>query len=242
MKRSQPTRVRRLKLAVCLSSALLFGALAEMAPQPAGAQENQSTSARPGNNGAKAAAANVAPTAEEEAKTAQFMTQYAPERFKVFKASREGPAKKQFGQFLINRWRRLEELRSRQPELYKVRVDAIRLDDDIFSICRQMKKANTADKQKLLGDLKGKVAELFDNGIKERQIRIDQLQTQLKKQNELLEADSNQREELIARRYHQIATQGVAGARLGNSPNKETIAAPERPAGEKDDDNTDSDH
>lgn len=240
MMRSQPTRADRWKLAACLTGALLLGAVAEIPLQPAGAQENQSTAARPRNNAAKPA--NAPPTVEEEAKTAQFMEKYAPERFKVFKASREGPAKKQFGQFLINRWRRLEELRTRQPDLYQVRVDAIRLDDDIFTICRQMKKANTADKQKLLAELRGKVGELVDNGLKERQIRIDQLQAQLKKQNDLLEADSSQREEMIARRYRQISTQGVAGARLGNSPNKETIAAPERPPGDKDDDNTDSDH
>jgi len=241
MKRSQSNRVGRLKLAACLTGALLLGAVAVFPVQPAGAQENQSTAARSRNNTA-AKPATAPPTAEEEAKTAQFMEQYAPERFKVFKASRDGAAKKQFGQFLINRWRRLEELRTRQPDLYQVRVEAIRLDDDIFSICRQMKKANTADKQKLLADLKGKVADLFDNGLHERKIRIAQLEAQLKNQTDLLEADSSKREELIARRYRQISTQGVAGARLGNSSSKETIAAPERPPGDKDDDNIDSDH
>ena len=240
MTRSQLTRAGRWKLAACLTGALLLGAVAELPIQPAGAQENQSTAARPHNNAAKPATAP--PTAEEETKTAQVMEQYAPERFKVFKASREGPAKKQFGQFLINRWRRLEELRTRQPELYKVRVEAIRLDDDIFTICRKMKKANTADKQKLLAELKEKVGDLVDNGLKERQIRIDQLQAQLKKQNDLLKADSSQREELIARRYHQISTQGVAGARLGNSPSKEIYAVPAEQPGDKDDGNTDSDH
>lgn len=238
--RSQSTRAGRWKLAACLTGALLVGALAEIPIQPAGAQENQSTAARPRNNKA-AKPATAPPTAEEEAKTAQFMEQYAPERFKVFKASREGPAKKQFGQFLINRWRRLEELRTRQPDLYQVRVEAIRLDDDIFSICRQMKKANTADMQKLLPVLHTKVADLFDNGLKERKIRIAQLEAQLKNQTDLLEADSSRRDELIARRYHQISTQGVAGARLNAASSKGTLAVPEQPPGDKDD-NTDSDH
>jgi hypothetical protein len=158
-------------------------------------------------------------TPEEWARTAQFMEENAPQRFRVYLSSKDAPRKHEFEQFLVNRWRRLEELKAQSPELYDVRTNEIKLNDQVFALCQQIKSTNGPQKQKLQDELKRKVAELFDNGLSERRLRISQLQERLKKQTQALESDTRKRDELISKRYRQISVQGVPGARLDNSRN-----------------------
>jgi len=220
---SKSTLLRMAAVAIC---ALPAAALAEQGPQRPRTAEGQSTAAivKP-----RAQAARPI-TAEEWAKTAEFMKQNAPERFGLYLSMREGPAKEQLRQVLVNRWRRLEEIQTQMPKLYDVKVKEVRLDDQIFQIGREMKKASGSVKEQLRSDLKTKVAELFDNGLEERQLRIADLEARLKKQQQLLEADNKNRDRLIAKSYRQISN------RLDNNPaNRVQEAAPPTRNADEDD-------
>ena len=138
------SKSKLLRIAALAVFALPVAASAEQGAQKPKTFESQSTAAN-----AKPRAQAARPiTAEEWGKAVEFMKQNAPRRFGVYLTMREGQAKDQLRQMLVNRWRRLDELQSQSKKLYEVKINEVRLDDQIFEIGREMRKVNGPAKEK----------------------------------------------------------------------------------------------
>lgn len=155
------------------------------------------------------------PVTDEEWKaTEEFLTIHAPNRLAFVRKIGEGPHKENLKRLLFGLVRNINALRTESPSIYKLRVEEFELDDQIFAICRDLRTAQGAERQRLQGLLKEKITLLFDKGLDERKNRIDRLQKMLEDQKTALDKDRTERNQIVEKRYLVISKNGVDGARL----------------------------
>jgi CheY-like chemotaxis protein len=192
--------------------------------------QGQTTANRAGNAPAAAARGTQAPlyTPDELTAAVDFMKQHAPHRLSFSDSLRRPAARENFERSIVVQKRNFDRLQPDAP-LYDVKLREFEINDDIFELCRQMKqfprRAATFEPP-----LKTKVAELFDVGMKERQLRIDRLEKALADQRKAMETAEMNRDDLIAKNFSEISKTGVEGLRLNRNapPNgaEEQFASP----------------
>jgi hypothetical protein len=178
---------------------------------------------------------NRLPVTEEEWKaTEDFLSVHAPNRLAFVRKIGEGPHKENLKRLLFGLVRNINALRTESASIYKLRVEEFELDDQIFAICRDLRTAQGADKQRLQTQLKEKITLLFDKGLDERKDRIDRLQKMLEDQKTALDKDRTERNQIVEKRYLVISKNGVDGARLNvtkeESPGPKGVAPLPGPA------------
>src|SRR5437588_8463342 len=104
------------------------------------------------------------------------MSENSPQRFKVLQQlGKDNPRYQRIKDFTYFRFRMLQNFKADDPALYQLRVNRLRIEDDIFGLVKDTKPdeqlANeTKDK------LREKIGALVDLGIKEREHRVERLQ------------------------------------------------------------------
>ncbi|MDB5172711.1 MAG: hypothetical protein JWN51_1484 [Phycisphaerales bacterium] len=153
-------------------------------------------------------------TDEEWKETEKFLALHAPNRLAFVQKINEGPHKDNLKRVLSGLVRNINALRVQSESIYKLRVEECELDDQIFAICRDLRTAQGAEKQRLLNELRTKITLLFDKGLDERKDRIERLQRMMEEQKKALDKDRETRQQIIDKRYLVISRNGVDGARL----------------------------
>ena len=136
---------------------------------------------------------------------------------------------------IVNLKRRYDQVKMNNadaPEIYQARLRELQINDDIFDLCKRIidrpKQVATIEPQ-----LREKVQELFDVGIKERKARIDRLEKQLARLKKEVQNDEAKRDDLVAKNYQSILKEGVPGAPLSNTnPSEPPLAEPPPRGGE----------
>ena len=225
---STPRKSRRVRWALRLACIAPL-ALATIAP---------AQSAQPARNGQGARGNVQQPTAEfsqDELKAAiGFMRDHAPNRLAALD-SMNGPRNyARTRQIIVNQKRNFDRIKTNNanaPEIYASRLREYEINDEIFGICKKIKRP--ADATAAMPELQAKVAELLDVGIKEQHARIDRLEKLLAAQKAALEATEKKRDSLIASKAAEIAKNGVEGAKLNfngvsnsNNPGEDVTASP----------------
>jgi hypothetical protein len=155
------------------------------------------------------------PISEEDWRQAsKFLQDHSPSRWIQFK-NLPAPSehRENLKRFLVNRWRGIAELKDSAPELYKIKVREVEVDDNVFGICLTLKHGHK-DKLKLQTDLKTAIDELFVLGLAERKQRISLVKKSLDVQEKALASDDRNKVQIVAERYEQILKHGVEGARI----------------------------
>jgi hypothetical protein len=149
----------------------------------------------------------------EKPEMVDFLKTYAPIRYKF--VTRESAYHHEvLKRILVAHAEQIIQLKVEGGALYETKLREMRLEDQIFGDCIQLKRG-AGNKAQLESDLKSHVAELFDQGVHERTIRIEIVKKKLDEQEKSLKADVANKEQLVTLRFDQVKREGVEGMRLG---------------------------
>ncbi len=70
----------------------------------------------------------------------RFFIKHAPNRFGQVEHMTGGPGMP-LKRFFVNRWKSVVSLEKQSPELYATRVQEVELEDEVFRLCLQLKRA-----------------------------------------------------------------------------------------------------
>jgi hypothetical protein len=156
-----------------------------------------------------------APTDEEWKAVVDLMAEYSPNRLKAIEeqASQDGPRYESLRKMVFMHYRDLALARERgDHELYDLKLQLVKKDDDVWATQRQMREAPEPDRPVLHYRLKQKVAELVRLGLKERELRIQRLEKALAEEKARLAADEAQVDQRINDRVRSM-TAGLRSPR-----------------------------
>jgi hypothetical protein len=175
-----------------------------VAPNPNASDPGNATSDDPRNrrHGARPwQRSNQLPTEKELDDARQFMQQHSPQRFKALENMPDGEAKTRIRAAAAQAYLNWMRLANTDLELYSVVLKRIDLEDQIFGKFKQI-QSDPVDKQDAdKAELRDLVARLVDNGIKERELRLDRLRKAIDKETAALETDKKNRSEAVDKRY-----------------------------------------
>ena len=133
-----------------------------------------------------------------------FMKEHSPARFNVITNLSDVPRKFNLMVVAARAYRNVQRVQGDDPELAKIMVTAIELDDRVFDLVSQYRQARRAGdyshEAALRQELQGKIGELIDTNLKERKLRVERLARTLKQQQDQLAADERNREQLVQKR------------------------------------------
>ncbi len=144
----------------------------------------------------------------------EFLREYAPHYEEAIRSISTSASVPDFRKFrlkaaVINRVQTLKRLKEHFPELYDIRVEQLRLFDNLFDTHRQYGSATGLQKDKLREQIKQEIGGLIDNAMKDRQKRIARLQEMLGKLNERAEKESQNRDSVVEKHLRTVLENGV---------------------------------
>ena len=143
-----------------------------------------------------------------------FMKTHSPNRLQFINGLSDGPLKFGMMKNMVQKSNNLDRLEKDDPELAQIMAKRVGLEDDVFGLATQYRKADAMHADAIRTELQGKVADLVDANLNEREMRLARLEKTLEEQRQNLEKDQNQRDRLIADRLRGIMDE----ARRPNSP------------------------
>jgi hypothetical protein len=157
----------------------------------------------------------------------QFFTQHSPLRAKAFE---EMPEKQQekLRPLIMERYASIRPTGKGDTALRTLREQQLETEDGIFGIKQSLDKPGVPAEavERLKAKLRGKIKDLVESRMKERELRLARLETLLKKEREQLLADQEHKEQLLETRYQEVL----------NAKNPDAAAEhlrPFRPEGER---------
>lgn len=141
-----------------------------------------------------------------------YMHTHSPERYNAILALPEGKEKSAIESLTAQRYLNWMRLARDDFELYAVVEKRIELEDAIFGKVRQLRtESSQAQDAAVKAQLKDLVGKLVDNGIRERQLRLDRLQRTIKQEQAKLAEDSANRPSVVEQRYNAILSSDTNG-------------------------------
>lgn len=147
---------------------------------------------------------DMAASPEEWESIAAFMSLNNPVRLELLKRIEDSlggadrPIAGQIRRTLTARFRELDALKQRRPELYSFALTRLQLEDNILGALRDL-KAPDAKKDAIDAKLNEKIRASVDNSLAERRARIEQLANALERERKSLADDSTKIDELSAK-------------------------------------------
>jgi hypothetical protein len=152
------------------------------------------------------------PLTEKELEDARkFMEQHSPQRLKTLEAMPDGEEKTRIRNGAALAYLNWMRLANTDFELYKVVVQRVDLEDQIFGKFAQMRMDPTDKQDADKADLKALVAKLVDNGIQERHLRLDRLKAAIDKEATNLAHDESNRPQVVEDRLNAILASDGGG-------------------------------
>jgi hypothetical protein len=135
------------------------------------------------------------PSPEDLKADEQWMEENAPRRWEYYQslvATHQPGANRMFREFILPRIHQIKWLEKNDPKLYDLRMQRVKLEDDAFGLLEDLNTAaDPKIKATLTGQLKQKLADMYDNTLSERQQRIDELTASLQSAQKELTADED---------------------------------------------------
>lgn len=147
-----------------------------------------------------------APTAEEWEKVSAFMQEQSPHRWRLYqRLAEESSAQRSVRRMIWSRYQNLQDLKQEDPAFYEMRLRQLQLEDEIFDLVDLLKNAESPEqKDKVRGQMREKLGQAVDIGIKERRHRINKLEKALQTEKNRLAADEKDHEKLIENRLNRL--------------------------------------
>ncbi len=180
-------------------------------PSTAPSDENRFGDAKlhgPGQGrGRFAPLASAKPSPKEIADAMAYMQVNSPKRYEAINALPEGDRKARFKELATLNYLRWMQVRIDEPDLFPVIQKRVKIEDDIFGLVTQLRREGPDARDATKAQIREKVADLVDVGIKERTIRLADLADTLAKQQKQLANDSANRDALVEDRLSTILSE-----------------------------------
>ncbi len=135
--------------------------------------------------------------------TAAWMKEQSPVRLRVINNLPDGPRKSNMMNLAVREYRNFQKFTS-DPDLGPLTLEQTKLEDSIFDLGRQLRRADAAQQESIKETLHERVGDLVDTNLKVRQVRIGRLKKTLDTETSNLEKDTARRDELADEQYEQI--------------------------------------
>jgi hypothetical protein len=176
--------------------------LRSVAPQPSGTGDDSPGHLRPGLRGMPAL------SEEEVAAAMVFMHENSPKRYSAIEALPDNQHKVRIKNVAVLAAIQLMRLEKDEPNLYRLSLNRVHLEDDVYGLLADLHKA-PADKQEAIKTvLKGKVLDLVNAGILEREARLQKLQETVEAEQKKLADDKANKDRVVDERYAAILREG----------------------------------
>jgi hypothetical protein len=147
--------------------------------------------------------------AEEWTKLVGFIKENSPNRYLLLLRQTPAPLPGSMVRFrLLQRWLNLEQLQRNQPDLYAIRVDQFKAEDAMIGLVAEFRQARRHTDFGRVRDLKARIraqaAKLVDLNLRDRQLRLKNIQAALSQQESQLAQDMLNRDKLVDERANQI--------------------------------------
>lgn len=143
-------------------------------------------------------------THSEWAQISAFMEEHSPVRLKFINDLPDGPRKNMMQSFAARTFHTYQQAQANNPKLAAILVNRVELEDQVFDLAGQVRRADPAGRDALEQDLRQKISDLVDTNIKERQLRIDSLEATLSSEQMRLAEDKKQREKLVDQKFNAV--------------------------------------
>ncbi len=157
------------------------------------------------------------PTEEQWREAVEFMREYSGNRWGTI----SGPAgeRPMVRRRIWARYEHLQRLREEDPRLYELRLEQLRLEDQVFGLVNEFHHATSEEQSgEVRARLRGRIGEWVRHGLDERQRRIDRLQRLLEEERARLEADEKRVDALIDERLNDVLAGRTGALEEGDRP------------------------
>jgi hypothetical protein len=155
-----------------------------------------------------------------------FMQEHSPVRLKFINDLPEGPRKNAMQSFAARTFHTYQQALADDPKLAAILVNRVELEDQVFDLAGQVRHADPVGRDALKQDLRQKVSDLVDTNIKERQLRIDRLETTLGSERARLAQDQKQRDKLVDQKFNAVMQEAKKLLPHEEPPAREAAPAP----------------
>jgi hypothetical protein len=164
---------------------------------------------------------NFAPVSAKDISDAlAYLAEHSHNRADAIQSLPDGDRKQRVLEVVARNYVNWMRILHQDPELYKVVVQRVEVEDAIFGLVTKLRKEHADQQDVTRIKLRDQVAELVDLGIQERQIRLQRLQNLVKVLGAKLEDDSAHQSALVDQRLKTILSDGKSlipsGAGGGN--------------------------
>ena len=139
-------------------------------------------------------------TDEKWAAVERFMKAHSPERLRRLDEVPED-RREMVRRSIVRRFDSLQQTQEREPEMYDLRVERMRLEDEIFTMALKLKEVVKPDAvEKTRKELRTKVKALLENRLSERRLRLQQAERRLEEERKGLQREEAELAEIVEKR------------------------------------------
>jgi hypothetical protein len=147
------------------------------------------------------AAATTKPSADELSEVDDFMKENSPKRWGKIQDMPD-KRKDNIMQFVVQRYRMLQDLKRNDEDMYNLRVKRLKIEDEIFDLGWDLKNSkngdqNNAQLESTRKELRKTVRALVDNRIEEHRLRLKQWQEKMDEERKRMVAEQNSEDQFV---------------------------------------------
>jgi hypothetical protein len=128
------------------------------------------------------------PTAEEWKEIEAFMKSHSPKRWERVNEIADEQRQQTVRNMFANRYRAMQELKENDPELHKIRLERMPIEDEVFALGWDLSHSKADKPDEVRGELRKQVRLLLKSGLRERAHRLKQAKKRLAQDEEKLES------------------------------------------------------
>lgn len=142
------------------------------------------------------------PSENQWAEAAQFISALSPSRWEVFQQVLNSPRRgERARRFIYARYKELKQLSQTDQDQYQAKLEQVRVEDEIFSLDTRLEQAQSpGEREDLRKEMRGKVQQLVERELADRERRIQRLQEKLDRERAALRKDRERMDEVVDRR------------------------------------------
>ena len=150
------------------------------------------------------------PTEQQVADAEAFIETHAPNRFRAYKKTRDaGPgAHLNLKRWIARNHLELKALENADPELYAMKLDELRIEDDIFGVVSAPREKGPADRERVRQEIRPMLQELLAKRKEESAHRIARMRTALQSEQKQLDEMSTDSDQWITARLNEELSRG----------------------------------
>ena len=136
------------------------------------------------------------PSDEEWKEIAAFMEKHSPERLKRLDEIGDEQRQQSVKNMFAARYRAMKDLEQRDPQLHELRLERMKVEDEVFALGWDLARDRfdkPEERDKLVTELRPHLRKLVRNRLRERGLRLKQMEKEIEQQRQQLREDQDEK-------------------------------------------------